>query len=90
MVIDKGVGRNISRGGEGQRRKDRKIAKKTEKIALLSLFQEEGGNGKKDRKIAKTPKNSTFKPFSNIFAPCIKIQGGMTPRPPLPTPMVID
>jgi len=43
----KGVGRKISRG------KRLKNSKKDRKLALLSLFQGVGGNGKKDRKIAK-------------------------------------
>jgi len=34
----------------GQRKKDRKSAKNTEKIALFSLFRGEGGNGKKTEK----------------------------------------
>jgi len=38
-------------GGGGNGIKDRKIARKKRKIALLSLFQ--GGNGKKERKIVK-------------------------------------
>jgi len=37
------------------------------------LFQ--GGRGQRK----KTPKNSTFKPLSTLFVPCMKIQGG--PRP---------
>jgi len=44
-----------------------KNSKKVRKIALLNLFQRGGGNGKKDQKIAKTPKNSTFKPLSAIY-----------------------
>jgi len=43
--------RNFQGGREGQRKKDRKIAKRP-KIAQLSLFQG-GANEKKDRKIAK-------------------------------------
>jgi len=42
----KGIGRKISRGG--QRKKDRKIAKRP-KMPLLNLFQR-GANGKKTEK----------------------------------------
>jgi len=45
--INKGVGRKFS-GGRGQRKKDRKLAKKYRKIAL---FASSRGGG--DRKIAK-------------------------------------
>jgi len=44
-----------------------------------------GGRGeatKKDRKIAKTPKNSTFKSLSTIFVQCMKTQGGHDPLSP--------
>jgi len=43
-VVCKGIGRKISRGGQ------RKNSKKYQKIALLSLFQERGANGKKTQK----------------------------------------
>jgi len=45
VTIYKGVGRKISIGAIEPKKEDRKIAKKTEKIALLSLFQ--GGERKK-------------------------------------------
>jgi len=44
----------------GQRKKDRKRAKKDRKIALLSLFQE-GGQRKKDRQIAKKDRKIAIK-----------------------------
>jgi len=49
------------------------------------VFQGEKRQRRKDRKIAKkkTPKNSTFKPLSTIFVPCMKIRGaGTAPLPP--------
>jgi len=45
-----------------------KINKKYRKIALFASPRGEGGN-------RKGPKNSTFKPLSTIFVPCLKIQG---------------
>jgi len=66
--------KNFQRRPTGK--KKTKIAKKTRKIALLSLFQGGGATGKKhrkrakrtenskkDRKITKRPKNSTGKPL---------------------------
>jgi len=46
----KGVGKKFSGVDGGQRKKDPKIAKKTRKIAQLSLFQGGRGNGKKTEK----------------------------------------
>jgi len=40
----------IAREGGGQWKKDQKLAKKYRKIALFSLFQGGGGNGKKIEK----------------------------------------
>jgi len=51
-----------------------------------------GGGGATEKRLKnsnlKRPKNSTFKPLSTIFVPCLKIQGGggKRPLPPLPTP----
>jgi len=52
--LSKGIGRKNSSEG-GTEKKDRKLAKKTEKlkIAKLILFQGGRGNRKKDQKIAK-------------------------------------
>jgi len=86
LLLVKGVGRKFSRGGATE--KITKISKKYRKIALFSLFQ--GGQRIKGRKIAKKrPKNSTFKPLSTIFVPCMKIQEGHAPCLPLPTPMLL-
>jgi len=74
VAAGKGVGRKIFKemGGE-QRKKDRKIAKKT-KIVLLSLFR--GGTEKRQKNSKKWPKNITHKPLSTIHVSCMKIQGG--------------
>jgi len=73
-VINKGVGRKFSR--KGGHRKKTENSKKYRKIALLSLLQWEPTE-KKYRKITKKiPKNSTIKPLSTIFVPCMKIQEG--------------
>jgi len=90
------INRNISENGHkkknflgagwvgGQRKKDQKIAKKDQKIALLGLFQERG-NGKKYRKIVKRPKNNTIKPLYTMY----KNPGGAwLPCPPLPMPIL--
>jgi len=42
-----------------------------------------GANGKKDRKMPKKTENNAIKPLSTIFVPCIKIQGGTAPLPPV-------
>jgi len=51
----------------GPMEKRPKNSNKDRKIALLSLFQ---GGGERTE---KRPKNSTFKPLSTIFVPCMKI-----------------
>jgi len=45
------------------------------------IFQGEGATKKRS-------KNSTIKPLSTIYVPCMKIQGVMASLPPLPTPML--
>jgi len=51
-------------------------------------FSREGPTEKRP-KISKKGQNSTFKTLFTIFIPCMKIQGGHTPPPPLiPTPMI--
>jgi len=39
----------------------------------------QGGQRKKDRKIAKTTQNSTFKPLSTVFLPVRKSRGVLPP-----------
>jgi len=65
----KGIGRQFFRGwGEGgQRKTDRKIAKKDQKLALLSLFQVGGGGGEK-KKNQKKKKKPNY-PFFFFFFP---------------------
>jgi len=50
-IIIKGIGKKFFRRGD-QRKKDRKLAKKYQKIALFSSSRE-GGNGKNTEKIVK-------------------------------------
>jgi len=52
--------------------------------ASAEIFPGRGTTLKKRQKNSKkTPKNSTVKPLSNIFVPCMKILGrGMYPLPP--------
>jgi len=74
-------------------KKNRKLAKKYRKIALFSLFQGGGGEEatkKKTKKRKKSPKkeNSTFKPLSTIFVPCLKIRGTQPLLTSQPTPMI--
>jgi len=85
VLPGKGVGRKFSRG-RGATEKRPKISKQYRKIALFSLLQ--GGQRKKDRKIAKKAENGTIKPLCTMFVPCLKIQGGARPPPLLPTPML--
>jgi len=57
-----------------------KITKKYRKIALFSLFR---GSQQKKNEYQKQAENSTFKPLSTIFVPCMKIHGRSTaPLPP--------
>jgi len=46
-----------------------------------------GATKKKTENSKKKAENSTFKPLSTIFVPCLKIQEGHCPLPPMPTPM---
>jgi len=75
--VYKGVGRKVSRGGTNGK-KYRKIAKKNSTIKPLT-----GGGGATEKKTEnikkKTPKNSTFKPLSTIFVPCLKTQVALPP-----------
>jgi len=58
----------------GQRKKDRKIAKKAENSTIKPP---RGGEGKGDN--GKRTKNSTIKPLPTISVPCMKIQGESRP-----------
>jgi len=81
----KGVGRKFSRGEATE--KIPKISKKFRQISLFSLFRG-GATKKKTENCKKRAENSTFKPLSTIYVPCLKIQGATAPLcPPLPTPM---
>jgi len=72
--LEQGRRQKIFQGG-GPTKKKTKIPKKYRKIALFSLFQ--GGPTEKNRKVSKKGrKYRTFKPLTNIFIPCLKIQGG--------------
>jgi len=82
FTTTKGVGRNFSR--RGQRKKYQKLAKNTEKWHYLASSSGGGATDKKAKKYQKRPKNSTFKPLSTIFVPCMKIHGGGGTAPMLP------
>jgi len=74
----KGLGRKFSRGANGK--KDKKLAKNTEKIALFSLFWR-GGATKKRPKIANRPKIAIL----SLYLICTMFENpGVVTAPPAP------